>query len=624
MSQEGFEITWGGISDFFTCSYNNSNGITPGRVAITVPPQTTKTISLHGRLEIKGDSTDTNIVMDNAIADRGSYTYSAGGEVTSLVILDGRWQWAYQHCHGHYNIKDADGNVITIQDTQGNVPDDDAVANSKRSLLDLMRYLLNVMTDNNKTPYSIADDDILDELFPTVYWDYNNCAYELQLLCNQVNYTICYDPSDNHTYVQPLGEEPFAKSEKKILKHKNAVSFGDSIDPVNPSQLIGILPNYTKLQTDFNLYPMALYKGDFVDLDDLPYAPPEDVWKLGYRWDWILETQTEAVRQEAASSLFKVFRIGPDFLGQWINTDAKSQPKGNDIGDASDYIYAKDGYHYFLPLLSQQLDTFLIDGKKENIDAEIFGSYARENNRGNTIDRDTLLHIEFGPYGGADDELLLYEQHQDFIVNKENFPYRIDLDRGLVFFSNPIYAIIEKNNDISYYGLPTIFLRAAHCLRSKTTNSLHRNTIAKKIDTGNFADLAFARFVPKPDLGLTIKSYRGNEKAITNFSEFEQQCNFYIEELEKEYTPTIPVIVEIASGEVFQNTGIVRSATVSITSNGATATYNLNDDQGSNLTLPYSERLLKEQQKETYKRQTPNTAHGGTRPWSERKNGNPI
>ena len=353
MSQ-GFQITWGGINDFFTATFNNSNGITPGRVALTLPPQRAESIKLFDTLRIENTQTETEIKIYNAIVDRGSYSYNTGGEVVSLVILDGRWQWEFQHISGNYNIKNNDGEITVIEDSDGNVPENDAIANSEKTLHELMVLLLDEMTDNNSSLYSIHKEAKLDDLTPTVYWDFSNPAYELQLLCNQVNYAICYDHENGHIYVEPNGQENFRKTEKNILGNGKTISLGETVDPVNPTKKIGILPNVTKFQIDLELEAVGLYRGDFYKLDDLPYQPDDGIWKIGHKWDWVFEASGTSIndQRDAQNSLFKIFRIK---VPEQINTG------GDDWYDLPEITRREQ----LLPLFLDQVDTETIDGKTE-------------------------------------------------------------------------------------------------------------------------------------------------------------------------------------------------------------------------------------------------------------------
>jgi len=228
-----FKITYPGINDLVAFTYNNSNGITPGRCALTILPQNADNIKIAARtFSIENLQANVDIVMRYAMVDRGSYQYNAAGEVVSLVVLDRRWAWENQNITGAYNLRKGSG--LIYDDESDEVGDDDIINNTRVSLRSLLSVLLDRMgylegPRENWSSFYIDDqaDDILYELYPTVFWDYANPAIELQTLCDYINFQIVYDPSFDFVVLEPKGRETYSKNnEKQILSHDAITSRG--------------------------------------------------------------------------------------------------------------------------------------------------------------------------------------------------------------------------------------------------------------------------------------------------------------------------------------------------------------------------------------------------------------
>jgi len=152
-----------GITSIKQGSYILSHGIEPGAFTLTFPAQKNFAVKFGAvQLTYGGDT----ITWPDCRMDLASLKSSSSGQMMTVRILDRRWRWQFGEISGSYNYRGPDG---TIE------------AKSEKTPQELAKLLLKAM---GETRFDV--NQLPNNVFPQVEWDYSNPAEELANLCDSL------------------------------------------------------------------------------------------------------------------------------------------------------------------------------------------------------------------------------------------------------------------------------------------------------------------------------------------------------------------------------------------------------------------------------------------------------
>ncbi len=255
--------SWAGMTDFVSCSYTCSHGITPGVAQLVLPLSQDGKLKTYGNLVIR-DDTDANpfvILFDCKISDFQA-TRVGDGRGFIASILDRRWKWAFPTIDGNYNIRDEKG---LIKDW------------SRKSLAELIDLCLQAM---DEIGYAIKLPDVEAEYLDEVNWSDTNAAQALAELVERHGGVVIYQP-------EYLGG---GVGDKVIIAKAGE---GDPLPKLNysdfmPAQDLPEGPKSISITTAPICYQVAIPLeavgfepgGEIVPIDDLSYKPTAG-WSAG-------------------------------------------------------------------------------------------------------------------------------------------------------------------------------------------------------------------------------------------------------------------------------------------------------------------------------------------------------
>ena len=248
--------SWAGMTDFVSCSYTCSHGITPGVAQLVLPLSQDGKLKTYGNLVIR-DDTDANpfvILFDCKISDFQA-TRVGDGRGFIASILDRRWKWAFPTIDGNYNIRDEKG---LIKDW------------SRKSLSELIDLCLQAM---DEIGYAIKLPDVEAEYLDEVNWSDTNAAQALAELVERHGGVVIYQPD---YFGGNVGD--------KVIIAK--AGEGDPLPKLNysdfmPAQDLPEGPKSISVTTAPICYQVAIPLeavgfepgGEIVPIDDLSYKP---------------------------------------------------------------------------------------------------------------------------------------------------------------------------------------------------------------------------------------------------------------------------------------------------------------------------------------------------------------
>lgn len=100
------KVKWPGITDFDSCSYTLSQGISVGYASLIVSPTQAEKAHEFGDLVLEDGINKPIVLKDCKIGDVTAVTLNGGARGVQLHILDGRWKWAFGSIDGWYNKRD--------------------------------------------------------------------------------------------------------------------------------------------------------------------------------------------------------------------------------------------------------------------------------------------------------------------------------------------------------------------------------------------------------------------------------------------------------------------------------------------------------------------------------------
>lgn len=262
MAEAFGRCSWPGMTDYVSCTYTVSHGITPGAATLVVPLSQDGKLATYGDLGIY-DGTGTKIELWNAKVSDFQATRVGDGYGFMVTVLDRRWKWAFPTIDGNYNQRDRKGKIKDGTD---------------KTLHDLIRLCLEAM---DEVAWEIELPDVLPDYLDEINWSDTVAAQALAELVERHGGVIVWRPWDstnprlnNNVLIATAGVGG-------SLPTRNYRDYMPAQDlPEGPASIIA--------RTAPACYQVALPLeavgfepgGEVVPIDDLSYKPA-DGWAAG-------------------------------------------------------------------------------------------------------------------------------------------------------------------------------------------------------------------------------------------------------------------------------------------------------------------------------------------------------
>lgn len=502
-----------GITSIKQGSYTFSHGIEPGAFVVTFPAQKNFAVKFGAmRLTYGGDT----ITWPDCRMDLASLQSNSSGQMMTVRILDRRWRWQFGEISGSYNYRGPDG---TIE------------AKSEKTPQELAKLLLKAM---GETRFDV--NQLPNNVFPQVEWDYSNPAEELANLCDSLGCRVVLR-LDNTVRICMLGVGA-------DLPTGYVTQGGYGFDPQELPDSLKIVCSPTVFQCRLTLEAVgqeldgfleAIDDSKLVPIDDLSYNPMGKGVKNGWAGQYPDRLQgliggdqfSARIRAQALRTVFRWYRI-------------KDFPNGK--LELPGYGKLKD-IRQILPLSDSLLVAESEDPRKRPLPDKAFveGRYARRYS-------DPVTHVNTPAntrYDGS------------FTLNPET---------GLVEFGEPMFRWVFTDEDLLAPDGSVIVARGSNCyfpasltltctfsVRDYDKRGIERHTIERKITNDKFGtgpkiimrdDLQLNKRIsygsyPQGDYGLASKDLLtdvlespATEKVktiVTNEETIETRAKYYLD-----------------------------------------------------------------------------------------------
>ena len=489
--------TFPGLRKIVSCSVTIGHGVIPTGFRLLVAPQPPGEVVEQGVFGLEYNN--TRLEFPECRIDRAQFRFDLSGQLIDLTIVDRRWKWAlayndgdkvFGRISGEYNIRREDG---TIKKIEGGNPDL-AVEDSERTPQQLAELLLKAAGEWLGT-YQV--NALPTDVRPYVAWDASNPMFELNRLCELLGCRVVLDHVDNTAKVVKLNQG-------RILPTGKITQYGAGANYNDTPEQVDVVTAPIAYQHDFELEPMAIeLSGDLVPLDDVSYKP-DDGWKDLDVYSNAGELDDAAKRNLANRSVYRIYRIKAPFtLPQFGQVTRREQ----------------------IVLLGQQVFKENIDGVRTPRAALVYGKWF--------IGDDAVADNSIEKFKYLPDESIDADPEQDekaLMVVTTGF--RIDPERWLVIFSQPIY----QENDDGEFEPATLRLRTTCYIRDPKTGGIQRMRRARKItNAAKPYSLDLRHDEIKPTVWSKYSDSFFPTEIFTNGAEIDREIEHYLDEAVLEF-----------------------------------------------------------------------------------------
>lgn len=601
-------ITYPNINQIFSANYTAAQGIAPGIVHIQMAPQDTMPDDVGDFQFIYGDQV---LTISNCKLDAASFSFDESGQNWDVSFWDRRWRWKFasRGLSGRYNIRNDAGDILEASD---------------KSPMELAQLCLDCMGElvfhNVNLALQLGVLLQFDSARPTVEWNYTNPAEALENLAEYFGCRVILNQDDMVQIVlSGVGADL-----PETLDLDNASFTPDPLEA--PDELVGVVNR--QFQYDFMLTPVGKeISGQIVRIKNLSYCPNKADTVTG---GWDVDDYpfyngaedpdhpgNDTQNRLAMEWVLRAYQIDLFQLGG-ANLSADDQERieatiddiartsGMDLpGSPSQYILNR------ITLLNQRLDTIsqqtlLPNGSLgteiRNLPPLIYGMYFSEERLDAGLDGNSVSDADFAPIENVfSNEFPLGNQEEQSIYRKG---FYIDLERGIVFFDEPVYKMATQSNEVYSPRLSSgdigdilvpakLVLRIAYevkdlthqYLRTEITNSLTPPQ-APNATPAILTQAPIREFQVYADLVHTIKNFpkpdftsmdQGNVE--TNFDEIEDEVNRRLEAIANKYEEVPnPQIGSYVGLKLIALDGAIQQITFSIDDKGTSTTVYRNND----------------------------------------------
>jgi len=228
-------------------SFTLRQGIAPSTGAIAFPAG----VNLPVVADLRLNDGDREIVINDLYLVDPVEAWSESGQIVQATIADKRWLWKYGAISGSYNV-----------------PSDYGVPVQEQTLKQLITTCLSGLTVNYF--------HVVDNVYPTVEWDYDSPAEAVQALCHQYGLAVCVS-LNGQIWIAPETEER-PDVEIGIGEIAKEITFQTPDTPAS----INVIGNPIINQETFECYAVGIerfdhgtYPNKLRPIADLSYKPAE-------------------------------------------------------------------------------------------------------------------------------------------------------------------------------------------------------------------------------------------------------------------------------------------------------------------------------------------------------------
>lgn len=524
-------MTFPGVSQVLRGDYTLSAGISPSTAALEVAPQA-EPFAESGPLQITFGRTRITF-PDCRIADAFIPTGSSGTIIT-LTVLDRRWKWAFGQISGIYNARLASGK---IQDGTEKTP------------RELAKLLLDAMGERG---YTVAE--LPDESRPETNWTHDNPASLLAELCDSLGCRIVLG-LDNRVSIRRVGYG------RQLPQYQTRQTNGHGVDPPERPDSLLIVASPTRFETKFRLEAVGQDRdGTISPIDDLTYSPSGG-WAEQHP-ELLSGVTSQQDRETALRTVFRWYRI---------QSTAESIAPGTWTIPGLPAGKVKHSWQV-LPLESarvkEQPDA---EGARSPLPATVEGLY----------------------WSDAPDYEIPNAVGSGLVGRPVRLSFSVDIARGIVMFSEPIYSL----TDTQQTEPAELYLTIGHSVKDEKTRQFERFTQERKLPGRRYN--TGPRVIRRDDLARTVEGvYTSSPKTATtvttNDTELKREADYYLDAATAEYRGTETNQITYAGIEAIEPDGAIQQVSWSVGEAGATTTASRNTE--SSLVVPsYAERRRQEQ-----------------------------
>jgi hypothetical protein len=514
-----------GLEQLIDASISLSHGISPSVATLTIVPQIGLVTEI-GTLTLAFG--DTVLEFPDCRVEHSSFERTAAGGVWRLSLVDRRWRWRFGQISGTYNVRRDNS---TLQQGENDTID------TQRTPQQLATLCLEAMEE---TDFDVSD--LPTEPRPSVEWDYDVPAVALAALCDQLGCRVVLG-LDNRVAIRRVGVGA-------SLDALQAIEAGMIVNPPPRPDAIAVVCGANRYQVDFPLEAVALAEAtsqssdSILPLEQLSYAPNGGWSKSDV--PFFLQVASE-FRALAQKSVFKYYRI--------------KLPVAIPGYDASGGQATR--LEQILPIENAQVEVAEQDGQLVSQPAAVFGVWYRENE--DIVNTAASLRPLISTSAGAAPDESRYQR-----------PFSIDAARGLVIFSEPVYA--NKHASATggsghevVVGPADLVLRASCQLRDPQTSSLERHVRTRTLESSSGTT---TRYLRHDEIVLThVPNYSSDyhlSGLTTNAADVNAQADEFLDAAEREYADSMPQTVRYGGLVPIELDGAIEQISFHVGSAGTT------------------------------------------------------
>lgn len=532
------------VEGVLSASMTITNGINPSVIQMTVPP-----LVISGRIARVEWRYDGVLVRSFSNCNISRYDPSIGSDGTitaQLAIFDRRWMWVSGngsgYISGEYNL----------------TRENDPIPDFEKSPKELAALCLDAMNEDAFDVSALPDNDR-----PYVEWKVSNPSQMLAEICDLYACEVSLDLDGDVLIVKKgEGEElPIGA----LLKEA-------TYEPQELPKELRAVTAPVEFQVDLILEPVGFEKNSETDrlkpIDDLTYSPTGTATNLGPsgnnvepdNWieavsedvfDWLSDKEQKELAGEHA---YRTWRIT---LDSNLTLENPVDPPDPDAEPGPNAVYKLTEINQLLPLINRLVQR--IGGKfgQKHHDSFVWGSFRDGEPYGQTqLAASSIGRDEFSPE-------LKYEGS-----------FRVDVERGLVFFSEPILidnGEPEKRgvDGTDEFVVPLLYLRCTVNLRDKESREAQRYFRSTDIDVDSVSG---TEYIVREDVKYEFFKEFEVEEWKSNQIEVDEKLDFYIEQRLEQYKAFPGEEAQYPGFIALATDGAIKQVTYTIAANGAATT----------------------------------------------------
>lgn len=606
------------INQINSATYTAALGIAPGIVHIEMVPQEDIPLDSGDVVFSYGDQI---LTISECKLDAASFRYDESGLYWGVSLWDRRWKWkfALRGLSGRYNIRNEAGDILE---------------DSQKAPFELALLCLSAMGET--LPPRVVNLGIqlaallpFSDSNPFVEWNYTNPAEALESLAEYYGCKVSLDSSGMLVIVQAgVGED--------LPDTLDITQVSATPDPLEaPNQLVAVVPQVR--QYDFTLTPVGReLTGKIVRIKDLSYRPDKnDVVNGGWNVDdfpyyhnvddpnagntvedklaneWIFRAyQIELFQRDKAPPLDAV-RIDNTVadLQNAAGIDPTLFPPGQFVFNRFNFLNRR--------VDKVEQDNLLPDGSTvtdiKELPPLVYGIYYNDGRLDNTLDGNSVNDNQFVPLTNIQDNEFPLNPAEALMVYRGG--YFIDLERGIVFFDEPVYKSATMAAEVSGEGFQDftdigavlvparLVLRIAYQLKNEThqfiSTEIEQDITPppEKPNSGQLATALVREFIVYDDLTHETRDFPTDtfvnldgQKSVTNFDDISDEAKRRLTALQDKYETFLnPQVAFYVGLKLIALDGAIVQVTWNIDKDGTKTTAYRNNDIHPYL-MSYQER----------------------------------